>query len=111
MARLHDPIDYRLELQESSASTGYFTAVPEQPLDLEASLAGVGIAARFFHRQARSGPDADRATLLANGLAPIYVDISGDDTGLPVVKALMPGFETMADADAFSRISGRLFNN
>jgi ribosomal protein S12 methylthiotransferase accessory factor YcaO len=60
-------------------------------------------------------PDLDlkllEQTLLANGFAPIYVDITRKDTGLPVVKALVPGFECMADFDAYSRISFRLFNN
>lgn len=50
-------------------------------------------------------------TLLANGYAPIYVDITRRDVGIPVVKALVPGFELMADFDPYCRISPRLFNN
>lgn len=50
-------------------------------------------------------------TLRANGFSPIYVDITRQDLGIPVVKALIPGFEMMADFDQFSRISSRLFNN
>lgn len=60
-------------------------------------------------------PDLDlklvEETLLANGFSPIYVDITREDLMLPVVKALVPTFEMMADFDQFSRISPRLFNN
>jgi ribosomal protein S12 methylthiotransferase accessory factor YcaO len=50
-------------------------------------------------------------TLLANGLSPIYVDITSKDLDIPVVKALVPGLEMMADFDPYSRINPRLFNN
>ncbi len=50
-------------------------------------------------------------TLLANGHSPIYVDITRKDLKIPVVKALIPGLEIMADFDAYSRINPRLFNN
>jgi ribosomal protein S12 methylthiotransferase accessory factor len=60
-------------------------------------------------------PDLDlvrvEQTLLANGYAPIYVDITRRDIGIPVVKALLPGAEMMADFDQYCRISPRLFNN
>jgi ribosomal protein S12 methylthiotransferase accessory factor len=49
-------------------------------------------------------------TLLANGFSPIYVDITSKDLDIPVVKALVPGLEMMADFDPYSRISPRLFN-
>ena len=50
-------------------------------------------------------------TLLANGFSPIYVELTRKDLDIPVVKALVPGFELMADFDQFSRISPRFFNN
>ncbi len=50
-------------------------------------------------------------TLLANGYSPIYVDLTREDLGTPVIKALTPGFELMADFDRFSRISPRNFSN
>lgn len=60
-------------------------------------------------------PDCDlqlvEQTLLANGFSPIYVELTRKDLDIPVVKALVPGFELMADFDQFSRISPRLFNN
>ena len=60
-------------------------------------------------------PDVDlilvEETLLANGDSPIYVDITRKDIDLPVVKALVPHFELMADFDQYSRIGSRLFNN
>jgi ribosomal protein S12 methylthiotransferase accessory factor YcaO len=60
-------------------------------------------------------PDLDlmlvEETLIANGFSPIYVDISRKDLDIPVVKALVPGFEMMADFDQYCRISPRLFNN
>ena len=60
-------------------------------------------------------PDADlmlvENTLLANGFSPIYINITRKDLDIPVVKALVPGFEMMADFDQTCRISPRLFNN
>lgn len=60
-------------------------------------------------------PDVDlkrvEETLLANGYSPIYVDITRNDLQIPVVKALIPHFELMADFDQFSRISPRFFSN
>ena len=50
-------------------------------------------------------------TLLANGFSPIYVEITRKDLEIPVVKALVPGFEMMADFDQYCRINPRLFNN
>lgn len=47
--------------------------------------------------------------LMANGYRPIYVDLTREDLGLPVVKAIVPGLEFMADFDRFSRVSPRLF--
>ncbi len=60
-------------------------------------------------------PDRDLAlvqeTLRVNGFSPVYVDITRKDLAIPVVKALVPGFELMADFDPYSRISSRIFNN
>lgn len=60
-------------------------------------------------------PDLDlklvEETLLGNGYSPIYVDITRKDLMIPVVKALVPNFELIADFDQYSRISPRLFNN
>jgi ribosomal protein S12 methylthiotransferase accessory factor YcaO len=60
-------------------------------------------------------PDRDlmlvEKTLTANGFAPIYVDITRKDLAIPVVKALIPGFDMMADFDQYCRASPRLFNN
>lgn len=60
-------------------------------------------------------PDLDlvllEKTLIANGYSPIYVDITRRDLAIPVVRALVPGFEMMADFDQYCRISPRLFNN
>lgn len=49
------------------------------------------------------------ALLTANGHTPVYVDLTRADVGLPVVRALVPGFEMAADLDRFSRISPRLW--
>jgi YcaO-like protein with predicted kinase domain len=60
-------------------------------------------------------PDQDlmivEKTLLANDFSPIYVEITRKDLKIPVVKAMVPGFEMMADFDQYCRISPRLFNN
>ncbi|MDL2269052.1 YcaO-like family protein [Desulfosarcina sp. OttesenSCG-928-A07] len=59
-------------------------------------------------------PDLDlqivEKTLAANGFSPIYVDITRKDLDIPVVRAIIPGFEIMADFDMYTRISPRLFN-
>ncbi len=49
--------------------------------------------------------------LSANGVNPVYVDLTREDLNIPVVRALVPGFELMADFDRFSRVSPRLFAN
>ncbi|HSM75268.1 MAG TPA: YcaO-like family protein [Desulfobacterales bacterium] len=51
------------------------------------------------------------ALLAANGFEPVYVDLTRRDIGFPVVKALVPGLELIADFDDFSRVSPRLFRN
>ncbi len=51
------------------------------------------------------------AVLNAQGFHPIYVEISRQDIGIPVVKALVPGLELMADFDRFSRVSPRMLRN
>jgi len=60
-------------------------------------------------------PDRDLAiveqTLATNGLFPIYVDLTRNDLKIPATRALVPGFEMMADFDRTSRINPRLFNN
>jgi ribosomal protein S12 methylthiotransferase accessory factor YcaO len=49
--------------------------------------------------------------LAANRFEPLYIDLTRQDVGLPVVKALVPGLELMADFDRFSRVSPRLYRN
>jgi ribosomal protein S12 methylthiotransferase accessory factor YcaO len=51
-------------------------------------------------------------TLLAvNGHRPVYVDLTREDIGLPVVRAIIPGMDISGDFDRFSRVSPRLFAN
>jgi hypothetical protein len=45
--------------------------------------------------------------LLANGLAPIFADLTRADLAFPVVRALVPGLTIMADFDRFSRLTPR----
>lgn len=49
--------------------------------------------------------------LAAWGYRPVYVDLTREDVGLPVVRALVPGMEITADFDRFSRVHPRLFAN
>ena len=49
--------------------------------------------------------------LLSNGYSPIYVNLTRRDLDIPVVRAIVPGLELMADFDHFSRVSPRLFSN
>lgn len=51
-------------------------------------------------------------TLFAvNRMAPVYVELTHADLEFPVVKALVPGLESTADFDTWSRMSRRLFRN
>jgi ribosomal protein S12 methylthiotransferase accessory factor len=51
-------------------------------------------------------------TLLSDrGYEPVYVDLTRADLNMPVVKALVPGLEWMADFDRFSRVPARLWAN
>jgi ribosomal protein S12 methylthiotransferase accessory factor len=49
--------------------------------------------------------------LAANGVEPIYVDLTRKDIGLPVVRALLPGFALSADLEEAWRVHPRLFGN
>ena len=49
--------------------------------------------------------------LLANGIAPIYVDLTRRDLQIPVVRALLPGFALSADLDSHAPVHPRLFGN
>lgn len=50
-------------------------------------------------------------TLAANGVTPVYVDMTRKDMGIPVCRAILPGLELVADFDRFSRVSPRLWAN
>ncbi|MBA3028476.1 MAG: hypothetical protein FP816_06640 [Desulfobacteraceae bacterium] len=60
-------------------------------------------------------PEQDLAiledVLSENSLQPIYVNLTRRDSGIPVVRAMVPGLEIMADFDEFSRVSPSLFLN
>lgn len=47
----------------------------------------------------------------ANGLYPIYVDLTHAGLKFPVVRALVPGLQLSADFDEFTRLSPRLYQN
>lgn len=49
--------------------------------------------------------------LIANGFRVIYADLTRKDIGLPVVRAIVPGMEVLADFDRHSRVHPRLFAN
>ena len=49
--------------------------------------------------------------LEAHGHTPLYVDLTREDLEFPVVRAIVPGLETVADFDRFSTPSYRLFRN
>jgi YcaO-like protein with predicted kinase domain len=51
------------------------------------------------------------AVLSGRGYEPLYVDLSRTDLRFPVVRAMVPGLELVADFDRFSRISPRLYRN
>ena len=60
-------------------------------------------------------PDEDLRTmetlLVANGFRLIYADLTRADIGLPVVRAIVPGMEILADFDRHSRVHPRLYAN
>jgi ribosomal protein S12 methylthiotransferase accessory factor YcaO len=49
--------------------------------------------------------------LSANSFEPVYVDLTRRDLDIPVVRALIPGFEVMADFDRYTRVSPRLYHH
>lgn len=49
--------------------------------------------------------------LLSNGFRVIYADLTRRDVGLPVVRAIVPGMEILADFDRFSRVHPRFYAN
>jgi ribosomal protein S12 methylthiotransferase accessory factor len=49
--------------------------------------------------------------LTSRGYSPVYVDLTRRDIDIPVVKALVPGLDWLAEFDRFSRINPRLFAN
>ena len=49
--------------------------------------------------------------LTQNGYTPIYVDVTRQDLGIPVVKALVPGLEIMTVLDRFSPLGLRQFGH
>ena len=51
------------------------------------------------------------SVLLANGIAPIYVDLTREDLQIPVVRALLPGFALTADLEPHAPVHPRLFGN
>ncbi|XPV77230.1 MAG: YcaO-like family protein [Desulfovibrio sp.] len=46
-----------------------------------------------------------------NGYKPVYVDMTRKDLDFPVMRAIIPGMEIVADFDHYSRVSPRLFAN
>jgi ribosomal protein S12 methylthiotransferase accessory factor YcaO len=60
-------------------------------------------------------PEEDLRTmetlLLATGFRLIYADLTRSDVGLPVVRAIVPGMEILADFDRHSRVHPRLYAN
>jgi len=49
--------------------------------------------------------------LILNGYTPVYVDLTREDLGIPVVKALVPGLEIMTVLDRFSPLGLRQFGH
>ncbi len=49
--------------------------------------------------------------LCANGLNPVYVELTRRDLGFPVVRALVPGLVPTSEYDEFSPLSERIFLN
>ncbi len=47
--------------------------------------------------------------LTSNGYNPVYVNLTRKDTGIPVVRAIVPGMEITADFSLFSRVHPRLY--
>lgn len=50
-------------------------------------------------------------TLTENGFEPVYANLTRKDIKIPVVRALVQGFELVSDFDHFSRLSPRLYAN
>lgn len=88
---------------------------PEAPRSGPAPAGLLRVPLEKLPDYATGDPDIDLAILeeilLTNHYQPIYVDLTREDTQIPVVRAIVPGLEIMADFDEFSRIGERLFLN
>ncbi len=96
------------------------SALTETPFAVQATtrmgrgIEGLGTV-RFedLTNHGTGNPVADLETLegllLGNGCRVLYVDLTREDLKIPVVKAIVPGLEFMADFDAQSRVSPRLY--
>ncbi len=49
--------------------------------------------------------------LAASGYRPVYVSLTRKDTGIPVVRAIIPGMEITEDFSPFSRVHPRMYAN
>jgi ribosomal protein S12 methylthiotransferase accessory factor len=65
----------------------------------------------YSSRDAEMDLSLVEALLAANGAEPVYVDLTREDLGLPVVRALLPGFALTADLEGAWRVHPRLFGN
>ena len=48
---------------------------------------------------------------LENGYGPIYADLTREDLGVPVMKAVLPGLAFFPEFDQFSTVSFRQFGH
>ena len=125
---------YERRLIKPQAATGYFMPVPQDEPEFAVTLAYLHDHPNdvYMHRyglqqvlamvldQVRELADyssgdmtADlhrlETLLAANHLYPVYVDLTRRDLTIPVIRALVPGLELMADFDRYARVNPRLY--
>ena len=88
---------------------------PGGPPSMQASHALMIVPLEKLPDYTTGAPETDLAILeeilKMNHYQPLYVDLTRTDINLPVVRAIVPGLEIMADFDEFSRVSPRLYFN
>jgi len=88
---------------------------PGGPPSLPAMEGLVRVPVEALPNYACGDPEQDLLTmetlLLANGFRLIYADLTRSDIGLPVVRAIVPGMEILAEFDRHSRVHPRLYAN
>lgn len=106
-------LDARQALVSALTETPY--PFPHGPPSRPLPPAGVRVPLEALPNYDRGNADQNltllEQLLLSNGFEPIYFDLTREDIGLPVVRAIVPGMEPLGEFDRFSRVHPRLYGH